>query len=244
MVGHDLLGKGDLLLRRRQGEQRPAVPGGEVTLLDEPLDLLGEGQKAHGVGNGGAGSAHPLGSFLLGQAIVLDEGAVACSFLHGVQVLPLEILDQSHRHGFLVGQFPNHHRHFVHAQHSRCTPAAFAGDDLIIQPQRTHQNGLDHAVLLNRIRQCLNGFIAELFAGLVPIGFQFRNAERLFHLHLGGIFIIEKIQTAAQSADRHWSPLSLFLPNDNSRRFFSGGFSPSNSSPSSIYASAPLENRS
>ena len=220
------------------------MSGTQSAVLHQCFHIFRQLQQPQGIRHSTAGFSHTLRHFFLRQVEHVHQLCVGVGFFQWVQVLPLEILDQSHRHGFLVGQFPNHYRHFVHAQHSRCTPAAFAGDDLIIQPQRTHQNGLDHAVLLNRIRQRLNGFIAELFAGLVPIGFQFRNAERLFHLHLGGIFIIEKIQTAAQSANRHWSPLSLFLPNDNSRRFFSGGFSPSNSRPSSIYASAPLENRS
>ena len=60
-------------------------------------------------------------------------------------------------------------------------------------------------------------------------------------LHIGGILIVEKIQTAAQSAYCHSLSRSLFLPNIIRRRFFSGGFSPSSSMPSSAYASAPLE---
>ncbi len=60
------------------------MSGGEVALLNEPLDLLGEGQETHGVGHSRTGFAHPLGGLLLGQAVVLDEGTVACGLLHGV----------------------------------------------------------------------------------------------------------------------------------------------------------------
>lgn len=42
---HNLPGKLNLFLRGGQGQQRPAVAGGEVALLNEPLDLLGQGQQ-------------------------------------------------------------------------------------------------------------------------------------------------------------------------------------------------------
>ena len=108
------------------------MPGGEVALLDEPLDLLGEGQKAHDVGDGGAGSAHPLGGFLLGQAVVLDKGAVACGFLHRVQVLPLEVFDQAQLHDHAVVGLDDDGWDLGKARHAGGPPPAFSGDDLVV----------------------------------------------------------------------------------------------------------------
>ena len=154
-------------------QQRPCVSGAQAAVLHQLFHLLGQFQQPQGVCHSAPGFSHTLCHFLLGQLEHIHQLCIGVRLFHRVQILPLEILDQGDRHSLLVGQLPDHHRHFVHAQHSGSTPPALAVNDLIVQSQRTHQNGLYHAVLLNGIRQRLNCLIAELFPGLIPVGFQF-----------------------------------------------------------------------
>ena len=108
------------------------MAGGEVALLNEPLDLLGQGQQPHGVGHRGAGFAHPVGGLLLGQAVVLDEAPVSRGLLHGVQVLPLEIFNEAQLHHLSVVGFDDGGGDFLQPRHAGRPPAALPGDDLII----------------------------------------------------------------------------------------------------------------
>ena len=66
--------------------------------LQQQVHRVGQGQQAQGVGHGGAGLAHPLGDLLLGEAVLLHQGAVAGGLLNGVQILPLEVFNQAQLH--------------------------------------------------------------------------------------------------------------------------------------------------
>ena len=217
------------------------MAGAQGCTLHQLPNLPGQLQQAQGVCHSAAGLSHTLGDVLLCHLKPLHELFVALRLFQRIQVLPLEVLNKGNFHGLLVGNFPDDDGDFVQPQHPCRTPAAFAGDDLVVQPVGAHQNGLEHAVALNGVRQRRNCLFAENLSGLISVRLQFREPQCLFHLHIGGILIVEKIQTAAQSAYCHSLSRSLFLPNIIRRRFFSGGFSPSSSMPSSAYASAPLE---
>ena len=89
-------------------------------------------QQAHGVGYGGPGLAHPLGRLLLGHVVLLHQRLVALSLLHGVQILPLEVLDHGQLHGLAVVGLDDDGRHLRQTRHPGGPPAPFAGDDLIV----------------------------------------------------------------------------------------------------------------
>lgn len=95
---------------------------------------LGSFQQAQGVCHGAAGFAHALGDVLLCHLKPLHELFVALRLFQRIQVLPLEVLDEGNFHGLLVGNFPDDDGDFVQPQHPCRTPAAFAGDDLVVQP--------------------------------------------------------------------------------------------------------------
>ena len=78
------------------------MTGGELALLQQGPDGVGQGQQPQGVGHGGTGLAHLLGGLLLGEAVLLDQGLVTQGLFHGVQVLPLEVLDETQLHDFPV----------------------------------------------------------------------------------------------------------------------------------------------
>ena len=78
------------------------MPRGELFLLHQVHDLRAETQQAQGIGHGRAGAAHAFGRLLLGKAVVLHQGFVALGLLNGVQILPLEVLDDSYLHRLSV----------------------------------------------------------------------------------------------------------------------------------------------
>jgi hypothetical protein len=66
-------------------------------------------------------------------------------------------------------------RHLVQAGDLRCTPAAFAGDDLeavLGAFDRPHHDRLDHAVLFDRIGEFAQFGIGEFAARVARIGFE------------------------------------------------------------------------
>ena len=155
-----------------QCQQGSSMTGREISLLDEPLDLLREGQQAHGVGHGGAGLAHPMGGLLLGEAILLDEGPVTGGLFHGVQVLTLEVFDEADLHDLPVVGLDDQGRNFQQARHPGGPPAAFTGDDLVIaRGQAPHRQGLQNPVLTDGLGKFCQGFFVKMFSGLVQARF-------------------------------------------------------------------------
>ena len=75
------------------------MAGGEFALFHQLADGGRQSQQPQGVGDGAAGFAHPLGRLLLSHVVVFNEGLETSGFLHGVQVLSLEVFD----HGQLSG---------------------------------------------------------------------------------------------------------------------------------------------
>ena len=143
------------------------MSAGQLALLHQRAHLVRQVQQPQGVGHGAAGLAHPLGGLLLGQAVLLHQRAVALRLLHGVQVLPLEVLDHGQLHGLAVVGLDDHHRHLTQTRHPGGTPAALAGDDLIVSGlQLPHRQRLDDAVLPDGIRQIGQRVRVELLPGL------------------------------------------------------------------------------
>ena len=146
------------------------MSGGQIALFDEPLNLLREGQQAHGVGHRRAGLAHPLGGLLLGQAVVLDQGAVARRLFHGVQVLPLEVFNEAKLHDLPVVGLYYHGGDFGEARHPGGPPPPLPGDDLVISGgQPPHRQGLEDAVTPDGRGQLPQPLVVKGLSGLMGI---------------------------------------------------------------------------
>ena len=127
LVGHSLH-----LSPVGETQDRPCVTGGDNIRFHVLGQLLWQSQQPHGVGDSGAGFSHLPGHFLLGQAEFLHQGLVALGLLHGIQILPLEIFDQTQLHGLAVVGLDDDDRDLVQTCLPGGPPAALAGDDLII----------------------------------------------------------------------------------------------------------------
>src|SRR3712207_1305310 len=84
-----------------------------------------------------------LAQLLLGVAVDVDQLAVGFGFLDRVQVLPLDILQQSDLERLDCREIPNDNRYVVNTSALRGAPAALAGDDLVAIVGRPDDDRLD-----------------------------------------------------------------------------------------------------
>ena len=123
------------------------MPGGERAVLDELQHRLGQRQQPRRVCDGGARFAHALRHIVLRHAVDILQGAVALRLFNGIQILALEVFDQSHLHGALLVRCQDAHRHFLEPGHAAGAPAALARDDLIKSAiERPDRDRLDEPI--------------------------------------------------------------------------------------------------
>src|SRR5882724_6050478 len=103
---------------------------GELTVADEILDGQGQLEQAEGIGDCGAAFADFGGDFFLFKLKLLDELSVALRFLHRIEVLALEVLNEREFQDSSVVGFANDDRDFGQAEQLGCSPAAFASNEL------------------------------------------------------------------------------------------------------------------
>ena len=140
------------------------MAGGELALFHQLPYGGGQAQQAQGIGDGAAGFAHLLGGFLLGHVIGLDQGLETGGFLHGIQVLPLEVFDHGQLGGLPVVGFDDDHRHLLEPRDPGGPPAALTGNDLVIAGGKlAHRQRLDDTVFTDGVRQfCQRGLVKGL----------------------------------------------------------------------------------
>ena len=178
LLGHHLLCRLDLELGGGEGQQGPGVAGGEGPCLHQGHHLLGQGQQAQGVGDGGAGFAHALGHLLLGQAVLLHQHPVAPGLLGGVQVLPLEVLNQGQLHHLAVVGLDDDGGHLVQAGQLGGAPAPLPGNNLIVAAgQAAHRQRLENAVEADGLGQVLQGSGVKALPGLVQAGLHLGDGQ-------------------------------------------------------------------
>ena len=91
---------------------------------------------------------------------------ISLGLLDRVEVLPLNIFDQRNFERLGIVECPNDHGHFVQPRPLRRAPAALTRDNLVSRPVRSHDDGLQHPALRNRLRQFLKRSFIEMPARL------------------------------------------------------------------------------
>ena len=79
------------------------MPHLELALLEQLAHLRGELEQAQEVTHPGAGAAHRFGRLLVGEPELADEALERARLLQRIQVLALDVLDERHGDGGLVG---------------------------------------------------------------------------------------------------------------------------------------------
>ena len=85
---------------------------------------------------------------------------IAERFFNRIKIGTLHVFDDRDFERFLVGDIDDNHRHFMNAGLLRSTPPAFTGDQFIkvgIDGIRANKNGLNNALLADRISQIIAG---------------------------------------------------------------------------------------
>ncbi|MCY1180005.1 hypothetical protein D9M73_204320 [compost metagenome] len=105
---------------------------------------------------------------LLGQLELLLQALQGYGLFDRVEVFALDVLDQRHGYGGLIGHIANHGRDLVQAGLLAGTPTTFAGDDLVaIIADRANHDRLHHALVLDRLRQFFQRLRIHVTAWLV-----------------------------------------------------------------------------
>ena len=186
-AGGDQVGQADLG-GAVEGQQRPGVAHVDVARHQQLLHRCGQLQQTQQVGGSRAGAPDGLGGLLVGHAELVDEALDAAGLFEGVEVFPLDVLDEGHRQRRLVGDVPHQAGHLGEAGDLGGTPAAFAGDDFVAlcveEPalgpfQAPHQDRLHHALGLDRGGELFEGARVHAGTGLVSARLQLGGGQGL-----------------------------------------------------------------
>lgn len=161
LIGSEYLGVGIL-----EGEDGLGMADGDAALGEVDLDFRMEIEEAHGVGDGGAGFPDTGGDFLLLEGEFAGEADVSGGFFDGIEILALEVLDESHFKDIAVGGDAFDDGNGGEAEFFRGSPAALAGDKLIFPIDEAGDEGLDDAVLADGLDEIIKGGLHEVGTGL------------------------------------------------------------------------------
>src|SRR5207247_3174936 len=103
------------------------------------------------------------------------ECVIALRLFYRIEVFALHVFDDRDLERIGVADIDRHDRHFVQPGDLRGAPASLTRDDLITilhAAYRTHHDRLDHAVLLDRVREFAELGIGKIAARVARIGFE------------------------------------------------------------------------
>ena len=122
--------------------------------------------------------AHALCDLVLREKTLVDEHAIGFGFFDGVEIFPLDIFDQRELHHFLIRPHIHHNRGHDRALGlTRSAKPPLARDQLIARSIPPHGNGLENALLPNRLCQFAHGFGIEIRARLMRIRFDLIDGD-------------------------------------------------------------------
>ena len=173
------------------------------TLVAQPeLNLSGQTEQTEEIGYRGPLLAYTLAQTLLGEPILVYEFLESECYFYGIEILSLDILDESHLGKLSVVGRADIGRHSGESGHLRCTVAALTGYDLIrVIPHLAQRQRLDDAQLPYRARKLLKSLLVKDAAGLVRIGCDAVNVYIVYGrspLCGGIVHRYQRVQTAAK----------------------------------------------
>ncbi len=180
----------------------------QLTFGDHRLDLIGQRQKPHRIGDVAAAFAERAAELFLRVTEFLDEPAIALAFFDRVEVLALDVLDQRDLGRAAIVHLADDHRNLVQLRRLRCTPAPLAGENLVASRIRriaAHEDRLQNAFLAHRLGQGFEILGIEMPPRLEPARLHLLDRQRaqivLFLLRRRRFVIAEeRRQTAAEAA--------------------------------------------
>src|SRR5207253_4097002 len=167
-------------------EQRPGVSHAELAGHDGLLDGVREAQEAQRVRDRRPLLADARREFLLRQPVLLDQALVRLRLLDRVEVLALDVLDQRDLERLVVGDLANHHGQLTQPRLLRRPPSALAGDEHVPVAVPSDDQGQQHSLAADGLRQLLDMPLVEMASRLRAVRTDLLDAEVHHALALRG----------------------------------------------------------
>ena len=151
-------------------EERARLSHGEDTVRDKCLYLLGEPQEADAVRNRRAAACHAACQFLLREAELRQQLFIGTRLLDGVQVLALDVLNESHLRHLCIRCRTHDHGNGRAPRKTRRTEATLTRNELILSvADSAHGERLEDAVARDGLAQLLQCCLIKLAARLKAV---------------------------------------------------------------------------
>ena len=190
-------------------DQRARMAHFQAMLFEQGAHRFRQVEQAQQIADRGTRAADGFRGLLVRQFEFPDQTAERGSLFERVQVFALDVLDQGHRDGGLVRHFAHHDGHVGQAGLLCGTPATFAGNDFVtVATDTAHDDGLDHALRLDRFGQLGQTFRIHAGARLVAArlqlvrgqGAQLATAGRFGDVAAAGVDAEQGVEAAAEAA--------------------------------------------
>ena len=146
-----------------------------------------------------------FGQLLLGVAELLEQQAIGARLFQRIEVGALDVLDQGDFQRLAIRQFADENRNVMNAGALRGAPAPLARDDFIFSiGERAHDDGLQQALVADRLGKFVEIRFGEMLARIVGAGLQqldrhvAQRADILHHRFFAGVVADQRGQPAAQ----------------------------------------------
>src|ERR1700676_2025707 len=107
------------------------------------------------------------------------QALVGSRLFDRVEVLALNILDQSYFERSLIGDFADDCGHTAQACSLRCAPSPFAGEELIARSDSSQHQRLNDSAPLDRLSELRQGLFGKMSARLIGTWFDQINVYEL-----------------------------------------------------------------
>ena len=138
----------------------------QPALRDEQLHIGVQIKQTHGIGHTRPRLAHTRRDFILLHRKLLRQPHITRSLFHRIEILALQVLNQSHLEHITIRCLSLDHRHRRQSQLARRTPATLTSNQLKLATDRTHDQRLDDPMLTNRFDQLVERRFDEMRARL------------------------------------------------------------------------------
>ena len=154
-------------------EQRARMPNRQPAVVQQGEHRRGELQEPEGIRDGRAVTSHRIGHVLLREVELGDESFVPAGFVHGGQIVALQVLDQRERQHGAVVHLALHGGDLLPAERLAGTQPPLAGDQLEAAASRRrlpHDDRLQQTRLADRRRELVELCGVDVAARLIGVG--------------------------------------------------------------------------
>ena len=163
----DAVGKRYTLLAVSYSEKGAAVTRAKSALFEQIQDRFLKLEKPKRVGDGGAVLTGAFCDLFLREMKFIGEALECMGLLDRVEVLALKVFNQGHLESHGVRHVSNDNRNAGKTGFLSCTPATFAGDELVAGSDSAYDEWLNDSARLDRSRKFFERFFAEAGSRLI-----------------------------------------------------------------------------